>query len=548
MSLRHFGIYLAWGPTVDLQKEGLGRLLLAFLKAAAMREDVRFVIACPQWSRKSLLALLESEGISSVAFDVVSTDGVPLILRVVLAGRSRKRIPRKPSRLTRLAARIQAGVVRHRQKIERRLVATRRVLPWVAITGYALLLGILLLPLVAVAWLGHAAYRGFLRAAKALIRFRWPRAVFRQLTAVLSLPGEEALEIRLYRLMEADEGERLADLVNAMRHVKAWYCPTAFWPAFNRVSAPRLMCVPDVVPTDFPVGFSLADPDLIKSVEIVERAIGGGENFVTYSSRVKWDTLVDRYSVSPTAVSVIPHACWDLNHLIEVSGFPDGEKATKTYCESLLKQALIRLGGSAYAVGLASDSIRFLFYPTQFRPNKNLVTLLRAYEHLLRERFIPQKLILTGNLPGLKPVKDFIEEHRLENDVLCLHGLTTRELAACYRLTDLAVNPSLSEGGCPFTLTEALSVGTPVVMARIPVTEDVILDETLREIMLFDPYNWQDVASRIEWALQHRELLLSAQREFYLQLSQRTWRNVVDDYVDILDGLAASSQSAAEKQ
>jgi glycosyltransferase involved in cell wall biosynthesis len=543
VSLRHFGIYLAYGPRVDLQKEGLGRLLVAFLQAAATREDVRFVIACPQWSRKSLLTLLESEGISASSFDIVSTDGVPLILRIVLA-RSRGRIPRKPSRLTRLLAWIHLGVVRHRQQVERRLVATRSLLTWFAFTVYALILGILLSPLLAVAWLVRAAYRGFLRVARALAKFNWFHLAFNQLTTVVSLPGEEALMMRLYRLMEADEGERVATVVNSMPHVKAWYCPAAFWPAFNRVSAPRLMCVPDVVPNDFPVGFSLADPDLMKGVETVERAIGGGEHFVTYSSRVKWDTLVDRYSVSPAVVTVVPHACWDLSQLVEVSGFPDREKATQTYCESLLKQALIRLGGSAYTVGLVSDSIRFLFYPTQFRPNKNLLTLLRAYLHLLRERFIQQKLILTGNPGGLKPVQDFIAEHQLENDVLCLHGLTTRELAACYRLADLAVNPSLSEGGCPFTLTEALSVGTPVVMARIPVTEEVVLDETLREMMLFDPYDWQDAASKIEWALEHREALLSAQREFYQVLSKRTWRDVVDEHVAILDGLAAASVHA----
>ncbi len=549
MSLRHFGIYLAYGPTVDLRKEGLGRLLVAFLQAASTREDVRFVIACPQWSRKSLLALLESEGITAASFDVVSTDGVPLILRTVLASQSRKRVPRKPSPLRSLLAWIRSGVVRHRQWTERRLVATRSMLTWFAFTVYALILGILLLPLLAVAWVVRAAYRGFLRAARVLTRFNWFHLAFNQLTAVVSLPGEEALVMRLYRLMEADEGERLANVVNAVRHVKAWYCPTAFWPAFNRISAPRLMCVPDVVPTGFPVGFSLADPDLMKSVETVERTIGGGEHFVTYSSRVKWDTLVDRYSVSPAAVNVVPHACWDLSHLVEVSGFPDGEKATKTYCESLLKQALIRLGGNAYTVCLASDSIKFLFYPSQFRPNKNLLTLLRAYEHLLRERFIQQKLILTGNPKGLKPVHDFIAEHQLENDVICLHGLTTRELAACYRLADLAVNPSLSEGGCPFTLTEALSVGTPVVMARIPVTEEVIAAEEMRKMMLFDPYDWRDVASRIEWALQHREVLLSTQNEFYLVLSKRTWRDVVDDHVAILDGLAAASVPAeAERQ
>ncbi|MFD2884495.1 glycosyltransferase [Pseudomonas lini] len=73
--------------------------------------------------------------------------------------------------------------------------------------------------------------------------------------------------------------------------------------------------------------------------------------------------------------------------------------------------------------------------------------------------------------------KKFISEHGLQNDVLCLYGLSIQELAACYKLADLAVNPSLSEGGCPFTFTEALSVGTPVVMARIAVTEEILVDE-----------------------------------------------------------------------
>ncbi|MGD0436762.1 MAG: glycosyltransferase, partial [Bryobacteraceae bacterium] len=504
MSLRYFGIYLAYGPTVDLQKEGLGRLLVAFLKAAATLEDVRFVIACPQWSRKTLLGLMESEGISTAAFDLVSTKGVPLILKIVLGGRSRKRGPQRPSLLRKLFAWFKSGAVRHRQQLERRLVATRSVATWLVIGLYAVVLAILLLPLAALAWLGRTVYRSFLWVTRRLIGLHWPRAVLHQMASALSLPGEEAWMMRLYRLMEADEGKRVADVVNRMRHVRAWYCPAAFWPAFNRISMPRLMCVPDVVTADAPVGFAVVDPEFIKNVEIVERAIAGGQRFVTYSSRVKWNTLVDHYSVEPDAVAVVPHACWDLSPLINVSGFPDRDAATKTYCERLLKQALVRTGGNTYTGGLASGSIRYLFYPSQFRPNKNVLTLLRAYEHLLRNRFIQRKLILTGDPNRLSPIRDFIRDQRLENEVLCLHGLTTRELAACYRLADLAVNPSLSEGGCPFTLTEALSVGTPIVMARIPVTEEVVLDEALRSMMLFDPYDWRDMASRIEWALRNR--------------------------------------------
>jgi hypothetical protein len=75
------------------------------------------------------------------------------------------------------------------------------------------------------------------------------------------------------------------------------------------------------------------------------------------------------------------------------------------------------------------------------------------------------------------------------------------------------------------------------------VTEEVIVDEALRNMMLFDPYDWRDVASRIEWALQHRESLLSAQQEQFAQLHQRTWRDVVDESVAVLDQIASSPAS-----
>jgi glycosyltransferase involved in cell wall biosynthesis len=161
---------------------------------------------------------------------------------------------------------------------------------------------------------------------------------------------------------------------------------------------------------------------------------------------------------------------------------------------------------------------------------------------LLKRRYAGHKLVLTGNPNTLPEIARFITEHNLENDVLCLHGLSAQELAACYRLADLAVNPSLSEGGCPFTFTEALSVGTPVVMARITVTEEVITDPELQQQMLFDPYDWKEMADKIEWGLNNRFALLAKQKLLYNQLSQRTWRHVVDEYVEILDRISLNKQ------
>jgi glycosyltransferase involved in cell wall biosynthesis len=100
------------------------------------------------------------------------------------------------------------------------------------------------------------------------------------------------------------------------------------------------------------------------------------------------------------------------------------------------------------------------------------------------------------------------------------------------------VNPSLSEGGCPFTFTEALSVDTPVVLGRIPVTEEVLSDPDFQRVTFFDPYDWRDLARRIEWATEHRTELLEIQKKTYSAMAQRTWTDVVREHVAILDRIS----------
>jgi hypothetical protein len=171
-----------------------------------------------------------------------------------------------------------------------------------------------------------------------------------------------------------------------LSHVKARFSPTSFWPEFNKIKAPTLLCVPDVLLTEFPIGFA-QDSEMLANFQTVEKSIRGAQAFVTYSARVKWSTLVARYAVHPEQVPVVRHACWDLSPSIAISGFADNQKATEAYCGMLFQQALIRTGQNSYVQRLQGSSLQFLFYPSQFRPNKNVLSLIDAYWRLLRERF-----------------------------------------------------------------------------------------------------------------------------------------------------------------
>lgn len=542
MSVKHYGIYLAYAPTVDLRHQGLGRYLAAFLKGAAGREDVRFVLVCPSWSGEALEELFASEGVPRDRYEICSPKEKPLLVRGFEAYEAYKKRSRKTS-LHPLGwiPRLRNAVMR---RIEERLAQAysfSALLPLLLGVGFLAVLALMLSPLALVAaalfLLGRLALRGIARVSRPLLEMK------NGLRQALTKPKDAGFVQRFYRQVDAAESKRMLQLIDAMRHVRAWYSPTAFWPAFNEIRAPRLMCVPDVVLADFPVGFSRVGGDrFLANFEAVESAIKSAQHFVTYSESVKWDTLVDRYAVHAANVAVVHHAPNDLNHWVTLRGFDKADSASRHYCENLLRRALRKSSNPGYASDFLNGSVKFLFYASQFRPNKNVISLLKAYEYLLRRRLIGHKLILTGDPKSLPPILKFISDHRLENDVLCLPGLDIEELAACYKLADLAVNPSLSEGGCPFTFTEALSVDTPVAMARIPVTEEVLTDSQLQEMTFFDPYDWKDMAYRIEWALNHRDELLDVQRKTYADLAQRSWTDVVNEHVEVLEQIACASE------
>lgn len=545
MSLRHYGIYLAYPPTVDLRAEGLGRHLAMFLKGAESLSDIRFTIVCPSWSQKTLASLFESEQVSGGVYRIVSPEGAPYALRVFEAVRRYRGRQKRQGRISRIAQWTRQISERLWERLTARAVAVHDPFTFAlfltesaGVITFVVLFACLALPF----FLLLASVRTSALLADrlgAVFHHKW-RALLARVLAVLSVPQQDSWVLRLFEKMQQEEIYRMQAKIDALKDVRAWYCPTAFWPSFHDIKTPRLMCVPDVVLADFPVGFSSVGGDrFLSTFESVELAIRKGEHFVTYSQAVKWNTLVDRYSVAASKITVVPHAPNLLNRHVEISGFPDVEATSRHYCQTLLKGALQRSTNPGYTATFQNGNVKFLFYASQIRPNKNVFMLLRAFEFLLRKRYFGRKLILTGHPEHMPEIGRFVVDHRLENDVIFLHGLSVSELAACYKLADLAVNPTLSEGGCPFTFTEALSIGTPVVMSRISVAEEVLVDPKLQEVTFFDPFDWSDCAKRIEWALTHRDELLKHQLDAYAMLCKRTWTDVVVEHVKVLDDISS---------
>lgn len=536
--MKKYGIYTCFPPDVDLRHEGLGRYLAAFIKGAENNKNAKFVLLCPSWSLKDLEKLFESENVPLDLVEIHAPKGEPVILKVYNTVKKLKENKKKKQQgyLTRFIAKLKKvpnSLMRHFEKKISRTYTIWGILP---IGVYALIfisLIIMFLPI----YIGVLAVSVLLRKSRILSLFTRLKIVIRRISTIFANPKNDSLVLNLYDGMIQAETDRMHELVKEIKGVTAWYSPTAFWEEFTMLDAPRLMCVPDVVLTQFPTGFSQIGGERFRyTFNKVIRAINKNDYFVTYSNNVKHSTLIDHFNIDEENIFTVAHAPNRLDQWLEVIGIPDTKASSDFYAQQLMLVALSKQKRT-YVQGLGKD-FKFIFYASQARPNKNIITLLKAYNYLLKEKFWGHKLILTCKIDNLSSISDYIKENGLENDVLFLHGLSVQELSAFYKRADLAVNPTLSEGGCPFTFTEALSVGTPVIMSRIPVAEEVLTDPALQEMTFFDPLDWKCLADKILWAVDNLDELKTVQMQTYNQLIQRNWEDVVNEHIDALDAIA----------
>lgn len=104
----------------------------------------------------------------------------------------------------------------------------------------------------------------------------------------------------------------------------------------------------------------------------------------------------------------------------------------------------------------------YLFYPAQFWPHKNHITLLAALA-ALRERGITERLVLCGsNRSGRDKIDMAIRRLGLSDQVSIIGFVESAELAALYRGAAALVMPTYF-GPTNLPPLEAWTVGTPVI-------------------------------------------------------------------------------------
>ncbi|MCA1293920.1 glycosyltransferase [Paenibacillus sp. alder61] len=513
--------FLGFGPGDNLSIHGIGRLIAFILKENEKKND-RFVLFCPEWSRESVSLLLKDHKISLNCFEIVTTKKIPfgIKLRNLIAAR-RKKVA-KESKTKLFLKKVMSKVKNFGRNLVANYMSTSSRVLLILKTLLFALIGILLLPFLIIA--------GVIKII-AIAKKRLAKVTKSKLLKKIS-PVFRRIAGGVYQTLIDEELNNLVNLINKRKDIDICYIPSMAWPQIKNLKSIKILAAPDIVFYDFPTQYN--------GVNLIHRrireSISSADQLISYSDYVKEEHLVKMCGVKPEKIKVIKHANIDMSRYIKVP------RSIKTYISQSenAKQVINKYTRLNYHPGdilynCDFEQLDYVIYSTQYRSHKNIFNLIKAMKIVNKEMHRNIKLVLTGDIYKQSYINDYIHLNHLENDIFVMHNISSELLAALNKLANCAVNPTLFEGGFPFTFSEAYSVGTPSIMSGITVVKAEIDDQELEKLMLFNPFNPMSIAQKIVWAVENSDFLFSKQNALYQKFNQRNWGKVVNEYNELFE-------------
>jgi len=175
----------------------------------------------------------------------------------------------------------------------------------------------------------------------------------------------------------------------------------------------------------------------------------------------------------------------------------------------------------------------FILYVGTIEPRKNLITLIKAFEEILRATTLRPQLVIAGKKGWLTDeVFAYIESAKLGNR-LCLTGyLADDELRALYSACRVMVYPALYEGAGLPTL-EAMACGAPVITTSTPAIVEMVGDKA----RLFSPADFSGLAEHLVELLTTPAAREALSRAGIEHAARFTWQRAAEETLKIYRGL-----------
>lgn len=532
--MTRFGIFIGFGPTIELQAHGIGRLLATLVDGASQSGDARITVLAPAWYRRQLIELLEDHKLDPAELEIVTTQGVPIGVRLlqgymaIRTWRSRERRRRGRGRVLRVLRAVRRALLAAKRILQDaflRFVSSASPLAWLAaalLAPLALLALLISVPLVLGVEIARRAGRRLVQAPAQRV---FHSAVFGRVRSWL----RSRLVPAVSSTVEQRERERMVRIANARPDIPVWYVPTIYWPEVQGLSAPKVVAAPDIVYAEFPNYFTA---DYFRRTKArIMATVSGADRLLCYSNHVAQHHLVRYAGADPARITVLHHGAVRLDKYLKAPG--DMPVLRRQAAVERVRQFQATRIRDAFWSHFRFEEAPFVVYSSQYRPYKNFHGLVRAMGRLVHEQGVNIRLVTTADFHLDGPeIGRLVADMRLEDFVLSVPRIPSQTLAAFNHLAVCSVNPTLFEGGFPFTFTEAYSVGTPSVMSRIPAVMERMPDGDLADLMLFDPYDPEAMADRILYAMENRDELLARQRPLYE--AYEDWSAVAKRYISTI--------------
>lgn len=354
------------------------------------------------------------------------------------------------------------------------------------------------------------------------------------------------------RSVPADDFEALARFANDSVPVEGWIVLFPYFRHALLLNAPLATIFPDGIPVAFPV------PDQgawgphgyhLRWREQVQALLDGSDRVVTFSHHVARLQAGDLFGVDPAKIRVVPHAPPNLAHLASYAEPTGRTAASRSHAAGILRRHAKERGWRDM-VDYPFEEIDYLAVSTQDRVTKNIRLVAEAVRHLVRRRRIALKLFMTAPIhfgASWTPLPSLLESEQLFADVVSMTDLPRDVHAAFYHCAAMAVHPSIFEGGLgPFPFYEAVSVGTPCLMAKGPHTDELLQLEPSLAAFMFDPNDTDGLIARIDALLSDRASAVAAQAGVLERLKSYGWQDVAHAYAQAAVGTSSVGPDLAK--
>ncbi|KTC68748.1 Glycosyl transferases group 1 [Legionella birminghamensis] len=517
MSIKKYGIYFSHPSRSGLYQDDETNLL-AFLKIAAVQDEIKFVIACPSWASDSLKGILRHHLINPNVFEFVSPSREPLICTVNdslqhLLNRS------KSGLWPRIKAKTKEALLAAFNAFMLRLISSRS---WV----HFLFMGLIAL-----------AGCPFLFAGIFLLKVK--RVVSRRVQRVNNwLRGKffawcSNLDKSIYPVIIAAETRRINRIINQRKDIELWLIPSTSWVDVSRI---KKECIVQVIEEFYkysPIQFARDSLSSIDQLRHSGKLIASAKHFLIHNKAMI--EVINRFSRKDKKISLIPPALSNLKHLIDISGFADNETASKTLARNFIRVISSRNLFDYCPIHHFSNELDYFFYTSGSRKRGNLINVLKAYKLILGQVPLTTKLIINQCKSIHQDALDFIKNNGLYQHVMWFDNLSEQELAACYKLSLFVIDSSFEFDDPHTVLLQSLAFNKPVILSKTIESEMMFANTTVSSHSLFDPYDYKEIAEKIRWLLGNTESLLSMQKEAAKNFEQRTVEHFFRDFLQLLN-------------